>query len=81
MYLAQNKLPSIKTMISKLETQAEKYVLLDSLLFKIVTQLAPAVSTQLGPPLRVTSSTCSCKCIAINVCAQLHCFVVYHWFV
>ena len=37
LYLAQNKLPSIKTAIQKVETLAEKYILLDSLLFKIVT--------------------------------------------
>ena len=37
MYLAQNKLPSTKTAIQKVETLAERYILLDSLLFKIVT--------------------------------------------
>ena len=53
MYLAQNKLPSIKTAICKVEMLAEKYILLDSickvemlaekyilldsLLFKIIT--------------------------------------------
>ena len=37
MYLAQNKLPSTKTVICKVETLAEKYILLDSLLFKLVT--------------------------------------------
>ena len=37
MSLAQNKLPSTKTAIWKVETLAEKYVLLDSLLFKIIT--------------------------------------------
>ena len=37
LYLAQTKLPSTKTAIQKMETLAEKYVLLDSLLFKIVT--------------------------------------------
>ena len=31
MYLLQNKLPSSKSAIRKLETLAEKYVLLDSL--------------------------------------------------
>ena len=35
LYLSQNKLPSSKVAIRKLETLAEKYVLLDSLLFKI----------------------------------------------
>ena len=37
MYLAQNKLPSTKTAIHKVEILAEKYILLDSLLFKLVT--------------------------------------------
>ena len=37
LYLAQNKLPSTRTAIQKVETLAEKYILLDSLLFKIVT--------------------------------------------
>ena len=37
LYLAQNKLPSTKTAIWKVETQAEKYILLDTLLFKTVT--------------------------------------------
>ena len=37
LYLAQNKLPSTKTAIQKVETLAEKYILLDSLLFKLVT--------------------------------------------
>ena len=37
LYLAQNKLPSSKTVIRKIETLAERYILLDSLLFKIST--------------------------------------------
>ena len=37
LYLAQNKLPSSKVAIKKVEVLAEKYVLLDSLLFKIVS--------------------------------------------
>ena len=37
LYLAQNKLPSTKAAIKKVETLAEKYILLDSLLFKLVT--------------------------------------------
>ena len=36
LYLAQNKLPSTKTAVQKVETLAEKYILLDSFLFKIV---------------------------------------------
>ena len=35
LYLSQNKLPSLKSAIRKLETLAERYVLLDSLLLKI----------------------------------------------
>ena len=35
--MAQNKLPSSKVAIKKVEALAEKYVLLDSLLFKIVS--------------------------------------------
>ena len=37
LYLAQNKLPSTMTAIFKVEMVAEKYILLDSLLFKLVT--------------------------------------------
>ena len=37
LYLAQNKLPNTKTAIHKVETLTEKYILLDSLLFKLVT--------------------------------------------
>ena len=36
-YLVQNKLPSSKATIRKVETLAEKYILLDSLLFKITS--------------------------------------------
>ena len=37
LYLAQNKLPSTKLAIRKVEALAEKYTLLDSLLFKIIS--------------------------------------------
>ena len=37
LYLAQNKLPSSKAVIKKVEALAEKYILLDSFLFKIVS--------------------------------------------
>ena len=37
LYLAQNKLPSSKTAIKKIEALGEKYTLLDSLLFKIIS--------------------------------------------
>ena len=36
-YLAQNRLPSKKAAIKKVEILAEKYILLDSLLFKLTT--------------------------------------------
>ena len=38
LYLSQNKLPSSKSAIKNLETLAEKYVLLDSLLFRISSE-------------------------------------------
>ena len=37
LYLAQNKLPSTKSAIRKIEALAEKYISLDSLSFKIVS--------------------------------------------
>ena len=37
LYLTQNELPSNKTAIKKIKALAEKYILLDSLLFNIVT--------------------------------------------
>ena len=37
LYLAQNILPSKKSTIHKVEALAEKFILLDSLLFKLVT--------------------------------------------
>ena len=42
LYLAQNKLPSSKAAIRKVET-AEQYILLDSLLFKITPEKETAV--------------------------------------
>ena len=36
-YLAQNKLPSKRSAIHKVEILAERFILLDSLLFKLVT--------------------------------------------
>ena len=39
LYLVQNKLPSKKSAIHKVENQAERFILLDSLLFKIITTL------------------------------------------
>ena len=43
LYLLQNKLPSSKSAIRKLETLSEKYVLLDSLLFRIAPERETAV--------------------------------------
>ena len=43
LYLSQNKLPSSKSVIRKLETLSEKYVLLDSLLFRISSEKETAV--------------------------------------
>ena len=43
LYLSQNKLPSSKSAIKKLETLSEKYVLLDSLLFGISPEKETAV--------------------------------------
>ena len=37
LYLAQNKMPSSKTVIRKVEALVEKYILLDSLLFKVIS--------------------------------------------
>ena len=37
LYLVQNKLPSFKSAIHKVEVLAERYILLDSLLFKLIT--------------------------------------------
>ena len=39
LYLAQNKLPSSKSAIRKVEALVEKYILLDSLLFKTISTL------------------------------------------
>ena len=43
LYLSQNKLPSSKSAIQRIETLAEKYILLDSLLFKITPEKETAV--------------------------------------
>ena len=42
-YLSQNKLPSSKSAIKKLEAISEKYILLDSLLFRIYPEKETAV--------------------------------------
>ena len=43
LYLSQNKLPTSKAAIRKVEMLAERYILLDSLLFKIVPEKETAV--------------------------------------
>ena len=43
LYLSQNRIPSLKSAINKLEALAERYVLLDSLLFKISSEKESAV--------------------------------------
>ena len=43
LYLSQNKIPSSKPAVKKIETLAEKYVMLDSLLFKISSDKEAAV--------------------------------------
>ena len=43
LYLSQNKLPSSKPAIRKIETLSERYVMLDSLLFKISPDKETAV--------------------------------------
>ena len=43
LYLSQNKLPSSKLAIKRIEALAEKYILLDSLLFKITPEKETAV--------------------------------------
>ena len=43
LYLSQNKLPTSKAAIRKVEILAERYILLDSLLFKITPEKETAV--------------------------------------
>ena len=57
LYLSQNKLPSSKAAIGKVETLAERYILLDSLLFKITPEKESAVL--------VVPKTCADKIITL----------------
>ena len=43
LYLSQNKLPSSKAAIKKVETLSDQYILLDSLLFKVLPEKEAAV--------------------------------------
>ena len=45
LYLSQSKLPSSKTAIKRVEALAEKYILIDSLLFKVNPEKETAVLT------------------------------------
>ena len=57
LYLSQNKLLSLKSAIKKLEALAERYVLLDSLLFKI--------SLEKGSTVLAILETCTDKIITL----------------
>ena len=57
LYLSQNKLQSLKSAIRKLETLAERYVLLDSLLFRI--------SSEKETKILAIPETCADKIIAL----------------
>ena len=61
MYLSQNKLPTSKSSIRKIETLAERYILLDSLLFKIIPEKE---TTVLAVP-----ETCADKFITLYHCS------------
>ena len=63
MYLAQNKLPNTKTVISKVDTLAERYILLDSLLFKIIT--TPGKETTLLAIPEVCTDKIKCYIIVV----------------
>ena len=57
LYLSQNKLPTSKAAIKKVETLVERYILLDSLVFKIAPEKG---STALAVP-----ETCADKIITL----------------
>ena len=59
LYLDQNKIPSKSSAIQKVETLAEKYILLDSLLFQLVT--TPNIKTAL----LAVPETCADKVITL----------------
>ena len=63
LYLSQNKLPTSKIAIRKVETLAEKYILLDSLLFKITPEKETVV---LAVP-----EMCTYKVIPLYHCSLL----------
>ena len=49
LFLSQNKLPSKRSSIKKVETLAESFVLLDSLLFKLVTMPDKEAAVLINP--------------------------------
>ena len=49
LYLAQNKLPSSKSALHKVEVLAERYILLDSLLFKLIKIPRKETASLAGP--------------------------------
>ena len=59
LYLTQNKLPSSKAVIRKVESLAEKYILLDSLLLKIVS------TSDIGMALLAIPEMCADSIIAL----------------
>ena len=59
LYLAQNKLPSSKSAIHKIEVLAERYIILDSLLFKLIT------ISERETALLATSKVCADKIITL----------------
>ena len=75
LYLSQNKLPSSKSAIRKLETLSEKYVFLDSLLFRIspekgtVVQAIPGETTKflkVKKPIHVLQLPTACSATSPN---------------
>ena len=64
LYPTQNKLPSSKNAICKVEVVAERYIILDSLLFNLVT--IPRKETAL----LAISEMCACKIIMLYHSSQ-----------
>ena len=61
LYLSQNKLPTFKRAIRKIEASAERYILLESLLFKITSEKESVVL--------VVPETCPDKIITLYHCS------------
>ena len=71
LYLTQNKLPNTKLAIRKVETIAERYILLDLLLFKLIT--TPEKETALLPIPEICAITAYTK----NMCQQNKYFISF----